>query len=125
MQQIQNRIALISFFDRNMEAGKSKIVEAVWWYRSRRYPREEADGGKLAEWQLELMDRAMRWEKARGDGVVDEIAEGIGVAWSDGEHAQSPERSARKRRRRRANHRGYSMLNGESTFALYSHLIGV
>jgi hypothetical protein len=46
-----------------MEAGKSKIVEAVWSYQSRRYPREEADGGKLAEWQLELMERAMRWEK--------------------------------------------------------------
>src|SRR5271157_3238741 len=35
-----------------------------------------------------------------GEGV-NGIAEDVGVAWSDGEHAQSPERSARKRKRRR------------------------
>ena len=45
--------------------------------------------------------------EALGEGVTDGIAEGVGVAWSDGEppfggtHAQSPRRSARKRKRRR------------------------
>ena len=29
-------------FDRNREAGKSKIVGAVWSYQSRRYPRVQA-----------------------------------------------------------------------------------
>ena len=39
--------------------------------------------------------------EALGEGVMDGIAEGVGVACSDGEHAQSPKRSARKRKRRR------------------------